>query len=409
MRELETLDEHNLREQWNSNCKSQGKLIEEPGGTSSLIEIRSPFTQMYARTPWNLDYHWLFSQRTKQATAQELHDELPPFQSTKQALQRWILYAPVHEVKKYRNRLGPASMIFRIAHQDTLDFLRLIRLALAEIELASSDSVLQERALHWRYRLDQFRAQLIVVEESLQAFVKFVKIDETSKRKQHQPNVETSPIDYLLFNVLDEINLHKRRITQAYTSLTSKVQISDSHRSIAEAETVTRLTELAFLFIPLSFATSIFGMQIVDGSTPASTYIAVAAALTSAAYLLRFFIHRTIERRSNMERYIKNKITAYAGLRSGSRIPTVTFFRWLAHVFGDSLEVFQALNYLGVIILITVVIPFPIIWTSSLGRGLQVLVSCLLLAVPVCLAVFSLMAEHMPSFGRPVRRVDEEP
>ena len=297
-------------------------------------------------------------------------------------------------------------MIFRIAHQDTLDFLRLIRLALADIELASSDSILQERALHWRYRLDHFRAQLTVVEESLQAFVKFVKIDATSKRHQRAPDIETSLIEDLLSNVLDEINLHKRRITEAYTSLTSKVQISDSHRSIAEAETVTRLTELAFLFIPLSLATSIFGMQIIDGSTPASKYIAVVVALTSAAYLLRFFIHRTRGRRSNMERYIKNRITAYAGLRSGSRIPTVTLFRWLAQ---GSLKGFRALNYLGVIILITVVVPFPIIWKSSLGRDLQVLISCLLLAIPVCLAVFSLAARYAPSFVKHVREIKGEP
>ena len=380
-----------LRKQRTSNGESRNKISNLSNGRLRQIEIVSPFTQMHARTPWTLKYHSLFSQISQQATVQKLPDTLSGIQSTKEALEEWLLSAPPHEVESYENLLGPASMIFRIVYQDTLDLLQLMRLALEEVELASTDNVLQERALHWRYRLDQFRTQLIVLGGSLQAFAEFVQADAAGEGKPSSPDVETSPMDYLLLNVLDEIKLVKERITQAYTSLTSKVQISDSHRSIAEAETVTRLTELAFLFIPLSFATSIFGMQIIDGSTPTSTYIAVAVALTSAAYLLRFFIHRTTERRSEAVRKVRNNITAYAGLRSGSHIPSAVFVKWLFHVW---FRTFWRLNILAIFILAMVVVPFALVWTSSLDTGLQIAISCLLVSVPIFLLGLYLLRNY---------------
>ena len=388
----------NLREQRASNGEARNKISNIFNDPRRQIEIVSPFTAMYPRTPWTFNYNSRFSQILKQATVQKLPNKFLGLQSTKRAFEKWLLSAPPHEVESYANVLGPASMIFRIVHQDTLGLLQLVRLALSEVELASTDNVLQERALHWRYRLDQFRTQLTVLEESLQAFVKFVQADATGGGKQPPPDVETSPIDYLLLNVLDEIRLHKERISQAYTSLTSKVQISDSHRSIAEAETVTRLTELAFLFIPLSFATSIFGMQIIDGSTPASIYVAVAVAFTSAAYLLRFLIYRTTARRSDAVRKVRNNITAYAGLRSGSHIPSAVFVKWLFHVW---FLTFWRLNIFAIIILAMVVVPFPLVWTSTLDTGLQIAISCLLVSVPI----FLLGLYYLRNYYRKLRKI----
>lgn len=381
-------DIEKLDEQQKPNCKSRSGIIDSSDGTSARIEVVSPFTQMHARTPWILDYRSLFRQPSRRATVQELPGGLPELQSTKEALENWLLSAPSHEVESYSNRLGPASMIFKIVHQDTLDVLRLMRLALAEFELASNDSVLQERALHWRYRMDQFRSHLILIEASVQSFVKYVQDDAAGESHHSPPDIETSPIEYLLFKVLEEIKTHKERITEAYTSLTSKVQISDSHRSIAEAETVTRLTELAFLFIPLSFATSIFGMQIIDASTPASTYVAVAVTLTSAAYLLRFFVHRTTELRSDVIRNLRNKIIAYAKLRPGSHIPTMVFISWVSHLWSQQAQAFWPLNIVTPIILAVVVVSLPIVWTSSIDTALKIAISCLFVSLPMFLLGF---------------------
>lgn len=62
--------------------------------------------------------------------------------------------------------------------------------------------------------------------------------------------------------VLSRIERSKDRIEKFSSSLVSAMSIRESKKAISEAESVSRLTELAFFFIPLSFATSIFGMQI---------------------------------------------------------------------------------------------------------------------------------------------------
>lgn len=63
-------------------------------------------------------------------------------------------------------------------------------------------------------------------------------------------------------NVLSRIESLKDRMEKTANSLVSTMSILESKRAISEAESVSRLTELAFFFIPLSFATSLFGMQI---------------------------------------------------------------------------------------------------------------------------------------------------
>lgn len=361
-----------------SNCKSRTAPDSTFGRDAYAYqyELRSPFTQARPRTPWTLNYSNLFSNDI----VQELDYQLYPFRSTKDAFERWLLSAGPDHVASYANRLGPASMMFRIAYQDTLGLLQIMRVAITEISRASSDNVLQERALHWRYRLDQFRAQLMELQESLQQFADYVRYPAFPHTSSYR--LEKSPIEFLRSDALNQISVLNSRIEQAYASLTSKVQISDSHRSIAEAETVTRLTELAFLFIPLSFATSIFGMQIIDSSTPFSIYIAVALALTSVVYVLRFFVHRSTQHRNALARSIKSSITSYARLRPGSRIPTTLFFRWLLWYLTAYTTRYWRLSLLGATTLVMVVLPLPILWAKKLDPGLSTAVSVLFISIP---------------------------
>ena len=387
------------RQSMSTNCKSRTEPTFGRDTLNTQREIRSPFTQAHVRTPWTLTYDRVFAQ----STVQELDDQLSPFQSTKEAFKNWLGSVTPSESALYANQLGPASLIFRIVHQDTLYLLQLMRLALVEIDRASSDNILQERALHWRFRLDQFRGQLIELEGSLLQFVEFVNPQATFKDGHDQPKLDTDPIQHLLSDALSRISLLKQRIGEVYLTLTSKVQISDSHRSITEAETITRLTELAFLFIPLSFATSIFGMQIIDGSTSPSIYIAVAVALTSLVYILRFLIHRTTDRRLTTLRMIRNNITADARMRTGSRISIAIFFMWIYHVVKRFARRYWRLNVLGVIVLLMIVVPFPVLWTTDLNRGIQVIISCLLLSVPVLLVSLYVVANLMQ--GRKVSQL----
>ena len=402
-----------LRDYRASNSKSRSEPISFsiPSQETRFrqTETLSSFTQIHCRIPWKLGYHSLFGIQTTEPVAQDVINQLSPFQSTAEALEKLLTSASVSEIEKYNNRIGPGSMIFRIVHQDTVGLLQLMHSAVAEIDLASGDVELQETALHWRRRLDEFRALLLGLDASLHSFVAFLHPHDSRPSKDSPLNIDANPIEYLLYDVIGEINVQNSRITQAYSSLTSKTQISDSHRSIAEAETVTRLTELASLFIPLSFATSIFGMQFIDDSTPATTYIAVVLALTSGAYLLRFVVDETTEQRSDLRLSIRDNVTAYARLRVGSRISTATFLQWLLYVMRGYLRKFWKMSFLAATVSIMVVIPLPIIWTSSLYTGLKVVLSFILLCVPIFLVAVYFCTKWLRRQRRPRVRGGSHP
>ncbi|RKK89171.1 hypothetical protein BFJ68_g16776 [Fusarium oxysporum] len=62
--------------------------------------------------------------------------------------------------------------------------------------------------------------------------------------------------------ILDRtISLHTRT-TESISVLMSSMSISESQRAITQAERVGKLTLLAFIFVPLSFTTSFFGMNV---------------------------------------------------------------------------------------------------------------------------------------------------
>lgn len=66
----------------------------------------------------------------------------------------------------------------------------------------------------------------------------------------------------------------------------------DSSRSIAEARTVAKLTELAFAFIPLTFACSIFSMQVTElqNGVPFWAFLVTAAGMGMITYVVRLVL-----------------------------------------------------------------------------------------------------------------------
>lgn len=79
-----------------------------------------------------------------------------------------------------------------------------------------------------------------------------------------------------------DAQLHKKDTLAAFSAVLSA---KDAETSIKAANNVTSLTKLAFVFVPLTFMTSIFGANIAEfdsGNVPASTF---AALLVSTAVL----------------------------------------------------------------------------------------------------------------------------
>jgi Mg2+ and Co2+ transporter CorA len=71
--------------------------------------------------------------------------------------------------------------------------------------------------------------------------------------------------------------------------------IAESKRAISQAEQVEQLTRLAFFYIPISFTTSFFGMNLVifgTGTIPLWTWFAASIPLALASYLVLALLSR---------------------------------------------------------------------------------------------------------------------
>ena len=181
-----------------------------------------------------------------------------------------------------------------IAHRDTLNVLRLIDVALKEIgQQVLDDTLIQERLVHWRHLLENFEAELQQLDQSLRGFAKFIEEAFTTSTSGGNIPESASSTDSLLRNCIDQISEVRRRTSRSYKSLMANLSIAESKRGIAEAESVTKLTELAFFFIPLTFSASLFSMQIKEinaDSLSVAAFLAVAIIITTCSYALRLFI-----------------------------------------------------------------------------------------------------------------------
>ncbi|KAL4879470.1 hypothetical protein BJY04DRAFT_220066 [Aspergillus karnatakaensis] len=104
-------------------------------------------------------------------------------------------------------------------------------------------------------------------------------------------------------------------LDRALTSISDTLQFIESHRAIAEAESISRLSELAFLFIPLSFAASVFSMQVQElaDPVPLSHFIALTLSLSATTYTIR-----ALSRSAWMHR---KKLAVLTALREANGIP----------------------------------------------------------------------------------------
>jgi len=63
--------------------------------------------------------------------------------------------------------------------------------------------------------------------------------------------------------VNSELKAARSRIETAFQALMSTLSILESQRAIAQAQSISKLTQLAFFFIPLSFIATVFGMNVI--------------------------------------------------------------------------------------------------------------------------------------------------
>ncbi|KAJ6125563.1 Mg2+ transporter protein CorA-like/Zinc transport protein ZntB [Penicillium samsonianum] len=187
---------------------------------------------------------------------------------------------------------GPVSLLrplVRIIQQDTMTLLNQLRQILDEIDIEIlNDIKMEERLSLWRQIINRAQRELPDLRYSMEPFIEFlIKLHPlTSSLEVAAMGLEATQDMHELWKSIDHIIV---RLQRTSASLASNMGLLESRRSIDEAHAVARLTELAFVFVPMSFAASVFGMQIEPFANPVpiSNFFAVAVGVTSFAYLMR--------------------------------------------------------------------------------------------------------------------------
>jgi cation transport ATPase len=78
------------------------------------------------------------------------------------------------------------------------------------------------------------------------------------------------------------------QVTSASRSISQAGQLLQNQRSVQEAREVGRLTTLAFLFLPISFISSVFGMNVAElaGNPPIWVYFAIALPVSFVTFVV---------------------------------------------------------------------------------------------------------------------------
>ncbi|KAF4230464.1 hypothetical protein CNMCM8980_002687 [Aspergillus fumigatiaffinis] len=315
-----------------------------------------------------------------------LQEELNETRSTRQAMHDIAgdNTAPIHVLQ----------ILFQIIRQDTSTLLGVLNQILSDMEVdILDDTSMEDRLALWRQLISKAERELLELKTSTKGFVAFFGFsfpaDTSAATSEDKPGIIRNVAD--LFQDIDQM---LTRLRHASTSLTSNMGLLDSRRSIDEAHAVTRLTELAFLFIPLSFSSSIFGMQVepFKDSAPLWNFFIVAITVTTFAYLMRLTMRS--QWLGNVKQSVKEDVRRYAeqhGLPVQVRsLSMLLLMQW----FGRTLERSSKATWswigrkgrtagiglwrvVGFPVSFTLLIgtvavaPIAILWTRDIDRGVQ--------------------------------------
>ena len=117
--------------------------------------------------------------------------------------------------------------------------------------------------------------------QKLQAAIRFVKYRIKLESNKDRYNLILDDYEYLTTGV----KVWGSRLEAMVPLVTTLVQISDSRESLREAANVRRLTNLALLFVPLSFVTGLFSMNDNISGRGVWLFFSVAAPLCMVTIL----------------------------------------------------------------------------------------------------------------------------
>lgn len=130
-----------------------------------------------------------------------------------------------------------------------------------------------------------------LVETMTYAFDKAKEELSSQQNGKYKFGTRGGPIQDLQL-IFDEATEQEAFLMETFQLLMSSLSMQDSQASIEQTRRSTRLTQLAFIYIPLSFVTSIFGMNIkeLNGSVLdlRAVFVGVTAVVLATATVFLF-------------------------------------------------------------------------------------------------------------------------
>ncbi|KFG85934.1 hypothetical protein MANI_114355 [Metarhizium anisopliae] len=241
------------------------------------------------------------------------------------------LFEQSGQVKYADGAFGVLDPLFQIVQQDMLGLLKLLNNVLQSITLeVLDDDIMEERLSIWRQLIARAQLELPEIRRAMEKTFTFLQATD-AERADASGQSGVAPKEWQdLFMQIEDL---MRKLQAASISLTSNMSLLDSRRSIAEAHSITKLTELAFFFIPLTFAATLFGMQVQprEGRAPLSTFILLGVTLSALSYLVRLALRSTWLR--DLRQTSSKSIKAFADRKrqpvQRGDVPTSLFLKWM--------------------------------------------------------------------------------
>ena len=242
---------------------------------------------------------------------------------------------------------------------------------------------MQQRVTYWRKLLHRFNSSLAEVDQQLRSLIHFQNDKELFYLGGNQRT--ELPSERLARDTSHTLKNCLNLVEGSSTALLTEMQIVESRRSIAEAESVSKLTELAFVFIPLSFVASLFSMQVKELSDGVPLYVFTVAAIATVfiAYAMRLSIRssRLIEYKTQ----ILGQIHAESHVPHNQPIPTRIVLGWLhttigRFLLGTTTKVFVVIFPFVLVgaLVATLLSPIILLWLRGIDRGFTIVITILL-------------------------------
>ena len=157
-----------------------------------------------------------------------------------------------------------------------------------------------------------------------QHYDSYSRVDEYLSRKMTNPSANLTEkardLRSRYTSVLEAGNRHEQMMRDAIQVDVATLSLEESRRAIQQSKEISMLTRLAFIFIPLTFTTGVFGMNIkpFEGGAPMQrfwiTISSISAGVAVLYFGLLFHLWARVKSIPRVEMYlqerdIKKKIT----------------------------------------------------------------------------------------------------